>query len=134
MRPSDARTVEANAAALRALLPADLVFTNHVLDGRARRSGQRCPLSRQGTRLRIEYSMRGRPELGEWARETLARADATYVGSEHIREVLADVVGHTDRVFNVPPGVDIDRFVLQDRGAGARGLARRGPQGSTERR
>src|SRR4029077_13859479 len=37
--------------------------------------------------------------------------------SEHIREVLADVVGHTDRVFDVPPGVDIDRFVLQGRGA-----------------
>src|SRR4029077_18531949 len=65
----------------------------------------------------LEDSMRGRPELGEWARETLARADAAYVGSEHIREVLADVVGHTDRVFDVPPGVDIDRFVLQDPGA-----------------
>ena len=68
--------------------------------------------------------MRGRPKLGEWARETLARADATYVGSEHSREVLADVVGRTDRVFDVPPGVDIDRFVLQDRDAARRGLAR----------
>ena len=80
-------------------------------DGRARRSGQRRPLSREGTRVRTRYSMPGCPELGEWARETLARAEATYVGSEHIREVLADVVGHTDRVFDVPPGVDIDRFV-----------------------
>ena len=85
----------------------------------------------------LKYSMRGRPELGEWARETLARADATYVGSEHIREVLADVVGHTERVFNVPPGVDIDRFVLQDRGAALEDLlaeARKDPlNGGDER-
>ena len=81
--------------------------------------------------------MRGRPELGEWARETLARADATYVGSEHIREVLADVVGHTDRVFNVPPGVDIDRFVLQDRGAALEDLlaeARKDPPNGGDER
>ena len=81
--------------------------------------------------------MRGRPELGEWARETLARADATYVGSEHIREVLADVVGHTDRVFDVPPGVDIDRFVLQDRGAALEDLlaeARKDPPNGGDER
>src|SRR5438477_582496 len=85
----------------------------------------------------LEYSMRGRPELGEWARETLARPDATYVGSEHIREVLADVVGHTDRVFDVPPGVDIDRFVLQDRGAALEDLlaeARKDPPNSGDER
>ena len=34
----------------------------------------------------LEYSMRGRPELEHWGRETLAAADATFVGSEHIRE------------------------------------------------
>ncbi len=81
--------------------------------------------------------MRGRPELGEWAKETLARADATYVGSEHIREVLAEVVGHTDRVFDVPPGVDIDRFVLQDRGAALENLlaeARKDPPNGGDER
>ena len=75
--------------------------------------------------------------MGEWARETLARADATYVGSEHIREVLADVVGHTDRVFDVPPGVDIDRFVLQDRGAALEDLlaeARKDPPNGGDER
>jgi glycosyltransferase involved in cell wall biosynthesis len=61
--------------------------------------------------------MRGRAELCTWGREVLAEADATYVGSAHIREVLEDVVGHVDRVFEVPPGVDIDEFVLQDRDA-----------------
>ena len=80
---------------------------------------------------------RGRPELGEWARETLARADATYVGSKHIREVLADVVGHTDRAFDVPPGVDIDRFVLQDCGAALEDLlaeARKDPPNGGDER
>ena len=59
--------------------------------------------------------MRGRPELAAWGRETLASADATYVGSNHIRDVLEDVVGHVERVFEVPPGVDVDEFTLQDR-------------------
>jgi glycosyltransferase involved in cell wall biosynthesis len=65
----------------------------------------------------LEYSMRGRPELEEWGRESLASADATFVGSEHIRGVLEDVVGHVDRVRTVPPGVDVDEFTLQDRRA-----------------
>jgi glycosyltransferase involved in cell wall biosynthesis len=30
--------------------------------------------------------------------------------------VLEDVVGHVDRVHEVPPGVDVDEFVLQERG------------------
>src|SRR6184192_585873 len=118
--------VEANATALRELLPADLVFTNHVLLGGpvGAASGARFRVKAHGSEL--EYSMRGRPELEAWERETLARADATYVGSEHIREVLADVVGHTDRVFDVPPGVDIDRFVLQDRSAALEDLLAEG--------
>jgi len=46
------------------------VFTNHVLMGGPVGAASGAP-SRQGTRLELEYSMRGRPELGEWARETL---------------------------------------------------------------
>jgi len=129
--------VEANAAALRALLPADLVFTNHVLMGGPVGAASGAPFRVKAHGSELEYSMRGRPELGEWARETLARADATYVGSEHIREVLADVVGHTDRVFDVPPGVDIDRFVLQDRGAALEDLlaeARKDPPNGGDER
>jgi glycosyltransferase involved in cell wall biosynthesis len=114
--------VDANAAALRELLPADLVFTNHVLMGGPVGAASGAPFRVKAHGSELEYSMRGRPELGKWARETLARADATYVGSEHIREVLADVVGHTNRVFEVPPGVDIDRFVLQDRAEALAGL------------
>ena len=60
--------------------------------------------------------MRGRPELERWGAEALAGADATYVGSAHIREVLEDVVGHVERVHEVPPGVDVDEFTLRPRG------------------
>src|SRR6185503_11527329 len=32
------------------------------------------------------------------------------VGSAHIRSVLEEVVGHVERVHEVPPGVDVDAF------------------------
>jgi glycosyltransferase involved in cell wall biosynthesis len=107
--------VDANVAALRDLLPADLVFTNHVLLGGpvGAATGARFRVKAHGSEL--EYSMRGRPDLEDWGREALARAEATFVGSLHIREVLEDVVGHVDRVFEVPPGVDVDEFRFQAR-------------------
>ncbi|HZO35027.1 MAG TPA: glycosyltransferase family 4 protein [Gaiellaceae bacterium] len=107
--------VAANAGAVRGLLPADLVFTNHVLLGGpvGAASGARFRVKAHGSEL--EYSMRGRPELARWGRDSLAGADATFVGSEHIRRVLEDVVGHVDRVHTVPPGVDVDEFTLKDR-------------------
>jgi len=107
--------VDANAAALRELLPADLVFTNHVLMGGPVGAATGVPFRVKAHGSELEYSMRGRPELAAWGRETLASADATYVGSNHIRDVLEDVVGHVERVFEVPPGVDVDEFTLQDR-------------------
>ena len=114
--------VEANVAALRTLLPADLVFTNHVLLGGAVGAalGERFRVKAHGSEL--EYSMRGRPELEEWGRESLASAEAVFVGSQHIRAVLEEVVGHVDRVVEVPPGVDIDEFVPQPRDEALAGL------------
>jgi glycosyltransferase involved in cell wall biosynthesis len=108
--------VQANADVLRELLPADLVFANHVLLGApvGAASGARFRVKAHGSEL--EYSMRGRPELERWGAETLAQAEATYVGSRHIRDVLEQVVGHVDRVFEVPPGVDVDEFLPQSRG------------------
>ena len=104
------RYVEANAAALRELLPADLVFANHVLLGGpvAAAVDARRAVYAHGSEL--EYSMRGRPDLERWGAESLAQVDAVFVGSEHIRRVLEDVVGHVERVHEVPPGVDVDRF------------------------
>lgn len=108
--------VEANAAVLRELLPADLVFTNHVLLGAPVGAATGAPFRVKAHGSELEYSMRGRPALAAWGRETLEQADATFVGSQHIRAVLEDVVGHVDRVYEVPPGVDVDEFVLADRG------------------
>jgi glycosyltransferase involved in cell wall biosynthesis len=99
-----------NAAAIRELLPADVVFANHVLLGGpvGAASGARYAVKAHGSEL--EYSMRGNEALSGWGRESLAGAEAVYVGSSHIRQVLEDVVGHVDRVHEVPPGVDIDEW------------------------
>jgi len=107
--------VEANAAALRRHLPADLVFANHVLLGGpvAAATGARYAVKAHGSEL--EYAMRGNEELSSWGKESLAAAEAVFVGSEHIREVLEDVVGHVDRVHVVPPGVDVEEFVPRPR-------------------
>ena len=102
--------VEANAAALRELAPADLVFANHVLLGAlvGAASGLRFRVKAHGSEL--EYAMRGRPDLARWGAEALAEAEVVYAGSEHIRDVLEEVCGHVDRVEIVPPGVDVDEF------------------------
>jgi glycosyltransferase involved in cell wall biosynthesis len=109
-REEQARYVDANAAAVRSLLPADLVFANHVLLGGAvaAASGARHAVKAHGSEL--EYSMRGRPELERWGGRSLERAEAVFVGSAHIRSVLEEVVGHVERVYEVPPGVDVDEF------------------------
>ncbi|HEY4346750.1 MAG TPA: glycosyltransferase, partial [Gaiellaceae bacterium] len=109
------RYVEANVAALRELLPADLVFTNHVLMGGAVGAALGEPFRVKAHGSELEYSMRGRPELETWGRESLGAAEAVYVGSRHIREVLEHVAGHVDAVLEVPPGVDLGEFVRQDR-------------------
>jgi glycosyltransferase involved in cell wall biosynthesis len=104
------RFVELNAAAVREHLPADVVFANHVLLGApvAAATGARYAVKAHGSEL--EYSIRGNDDLAAWARASLADAEAVFVGSAHIRDVLQDVVGHVDRVYEVPPGVDVDDF------------------------
>jgi glycosyltransferase involved in cell wall biosynthesis len=104
------RYVELNAAALREHLPADLVFANHVLLGApvGLASGAEFDVKAHGSEL--EYSMRGNRDLERWGRDTLAHARIVFVGSAHIRAVLEDVVGHVERVHEVPPGVDVDEF------------------------
>ena len=104
------RYVAANAEALREHLPADLVFANHVVLGGpvAAATSARYAVKAHGSEL--EYSMRGNDELSACGRESLEGAEAVFVGSEHIRKVLDDVVGRVERVHVVPPGVDVDLF------------------------
>jgi glycosyltransferase involved in cell wall biosynthesis len=104
------RYVDLNATALRAQGSADFVFANHVLLGGpvAATTGKPFAVKAHGSEL--EYSMRGNDDLVEWGRRSLAQAEAVFVGSRHIREVLQEVVGHVDRVHEVPPGVDVDEF------------------------
>jgi glycosyltransferase involved in cell wall biosynthesis len=102
--------VEANAAALRAVGPADLVFANHVLLGAPVGAASELPYRVKAHGSELEYAMRGNAELSRWGAETLAGADVVYAGSEHIRDVLEEVAGHVDRVEIVPPGVDVEEF------------------------
>jgi glycosyltransferase involved in cell wall biosynthesis len=107
--------VALNAEALRAQLPADLVFANHVLLGAPVGLASGLPFVVKAHGSELEYSMRGNADLAEWGRETLAHARAVYVGSAHIRSVLEEVVGQVERVHEVPPGVDVDEFRPEDR-------------------
>jgi len=107
--------VEANASAIRALLPADVVFTNHVLLGGPVGAATGAPFAVKAHGSELEYSMRGNEELSAWGAEALAGARATFVGSEHIRTVLAEVCGQTANVIEVPPGVDIEEWVPEPR-------------------
>jgi glycosyltransferase involved in cell wall biosynthesis len=124
------RWVGLNAAALRERLPADLVFANHVLLGGpvGAATGARFAVKAHGSEL--EYTLRGRPALAAWGREALAAAAAVYVGSAHIREVLEEVVGHVERVYEIPPGVDVEEWRPRPRPDALAGLlaeARRDP-------
>ncbi|MEO5634424.1 glycosyltransferase family 4 protein [Gaiella sp.] len=114
--------VEANARAVRDLLPADVVFTNHVLLGGPVGAASGAPFAVKAHGSELEYSMRGNDGLSAWGAEALALARATFVGSEHIRTVLADVCGHTSNVIEVPPGVDIDEWAPEDRETAALAL------------
>jgi glycosyltransferase involved in cell wall biosynthesis len=104
------RYVALNATALCAQMPADLVFANHVLLGAPVGWASGMPFAVKAHGSELEYSMRGNEELAMWGRECLAPAEAVFVGSAHIRSVLEEVVGHVDRVHEVPPGVDVEEF------------------------
>ncbi len=124
------RWVEANAAALREYLPADVVFCNHVLLGGPVGAATGAPFGVKAHGSELEYALRGRPELAAWGRETLEQAQAIFVGSAHIRNVLEEVVAHVENVHEVPPGVDVDDWRPRPRAEALEGLveeARRDP-------
>jgi glycosyltransferase involved in cell wall biosynthesis len=127
------RWVGANAEALRARLPADLVYVNHVLLGGPVGAATGAPYLVKAHGSELEYSMRGNPELSAWGAEALEGAAATIVGSEHIREVVREVCGSVERVHEIPPGVDVDLWRPQPREEALAALleeARRDPPNS----
>ncbi|HZC14499.1 MAG TPA: glycosyltransferase family 4 protein [Thermoleophilaceae bacterium] len=102
--------VEANAAAIRDRGPADVVFANHVLLGGPVGGASGSPYVVKAHGSELEYSMRGNEGLSVWGGEVLAGAEATIVGSGHIRGVVRDVCGTVERVHEVPPGVDVEMW------------------------
>ena len=122
--------VEANAAALREHLPADAVLCNHVLLGGPVGAASGAPFAVKAHGSELEYTMRGNADLAAWGKEALGRAEAVFVGSDHIRGVLEDVVGRVEGVREVPPGVDVDEWRPRPRADALAGLldeARRDP-------
>jgi glycosyltransferase involved in cell wall biosynthesis len=122
--------VAANARAVRDHLPADLVFTNHVLLGGPVGLASGGPYAVKAHGSELEYAMRGNRWLSAWGREALQPAAATFVGSAHIRQVLGEVCGAVPRVHEVPPGVDVEEWVPEHRDAALAALldeARRDP-------
>jgi glycosyltransferase involved in cell wall biosynthesis len=116
------RWVEANAAAVRARLPADLLFCNHVLLGGAVGAASGAPYVVKAHGSELEYSMRGDPELEQWGLDVLTRAHAVVVGSQHIRDVLGEVCGYDGETHEVPPGVDVEAWVPAPRDEALAGL------------
>ena len=110
--PVDERTrfVEQNAEAVREHLPADFLLVNHVLLGAPVGEAVGMPFTVKAHGSELEFSLRGNPGLVQWARDTLGAAEEVVAGSEHIRDVLAEVVGWTQHVRIVPPGVDVEEL------------------------
>jgi glycosyltransferase involved in cell wall biosynthesis len=104
-----------NAEAVREHVPADFLLTNHVLLGAPVGAAVGIPFTVKAHGSELEFSMRGNEGLCVWARESLTGATEVLAGSEHIRAVLEEVVGWSERVRVVPPGVDIDEFRPQAR-------------------
>jgi glycosyltransferase involved in cell wall biosynthesis len=116
------RFVEQNAAAVREHLPADFLLVNHVLLGAPVGKAVGMPFTVKAHGSELEFSLRGNPGLVEWARETLGAAEEVVAGSEHIRDVLAEVVGWTAHVRIVPPGVDVEELQPESRDEALRSL------------
>ena len=119
------RFVAANATALREHLPADLLFTNHLILGGPVGAAAGVPYVVKAHGSELEFSLRGNDELCRWARETLEPAKAVVAGTDHVRRVIAEGVEPgpwLDRTHLVPPGVDVEEFRPRPREEALAGL------------
>ena len=99
--------VAAQASAIHRAGTADLLITNHVLMGGPVGAASGLPYVVKAHGSELEYALRGNPDLCIWARQTLEPAEEVVVGSAHVADVLADLVGPV-RTRIVTPGVDIE--------------------------
>ncbi len=103
--------VAANAAALQAHGPADLLVANHVLLGAPVAAASGIPFVVKAHGSELEYSMRGRPELCSWAGETLRAARAVAAGSSHTGRIVQELTGvDPAKIVVVPPGVATEQM------------------------
>ena len=99
--------VDANAAEIRAQGPADLLITNHLLLGGPVGAASGLPYVVKAHGSELEFAMRNHPGLCQWASETLAEASAVVAGSDHIKDVILELLDvPDDQIVVVPPGVD----------------------------
>jgi len=112
------RFVQANAAAIRDHLPADVVFTNHLILGGPVGAATGEPFGVKIHGSELTFSMEGNEELCRWGRESLERCRLLVAGTEHIRRQTEEALGPGDyaaRIATIPPGVDVRQFVPADR-------------------
>ena len=122
------RWVDANAAAVRALLPADLVYVNHVLLGGPVGAATGAAFAVKAHGSELEYAMRGRRDLGAWGAESLDRRARDVRGlGPHPRGGQRGLRAGPARARGAARG---RHRALAARGARgrARGVARRGAQ------
>ena len=105
------RYVEANAAAVRAELAGRPRLRQPRPARRPGRGSERRALRGQGARLRARV-LDARQRRAAGVGEGVASAAPGPSSSARITSarVLEEVVGHVDRVYEVPPGVDVDEF------------------------
>ena len=103
--------VAANAAAIAQEGAADLLISNHVLLGGPVAAATGLPYVVKAHGSELEFAMRERPDLCDWASESLKGALAVVAGSAHIEGVLRDLLTlpQTD-IVQIPPGVDTDQM------------------------
>jgi glycosyltransferase involved in cell wall biosynthesis len=99
--------VAANAAAIRAAGPADLLIANHVILGGPVAAASGLPYVVKAHGSELEYAMRDNPRLCAWASETVQGSRRIVAGSEHVKRVVLELLDvDTSHVTVVPPGVD----------------------------
>ena len=106
-------------------MPADLLFTNHLLLGAPVGAAAGMPYTVKAHGSELEFSMRGHQDLCAWASESLRSARLVLAGSEHVRATIEEVLGPGDFLAKtriIPPGVDVAHFAPEARDVALRGL------------